>query len=237
MILLMNLALVGFLVVGILFAIYAYTFYTLAEKKLPAFLRSYAYAYFALALAFFIWAFATVQTSLLGTSVIIGDVLMLVGSICLLSVLLHSNRRLKIAGNIIGSILTVVILYIRFAYFPPMATMTGGLIFFNTQLPIALVFVGAFVLVWLPTNIMVARRVTLFLGVGGMSFVYSFIYVVSTISAVLFVGSTTPTMIIGTFVLLGLCFVMLIYSNYILNKMLPSVSEFGSIPEKLNTQK
>ena len=69
---------------------------------------------------------------------------------------------------------------------------------------------------------MAAKKVTANISIEGMTYAYSFIYGVSTIAAILFITFKTIPMVIISFVTLGICFVMLLYSNYVISKLLPA---------------
>lgn len=219
----MNLAFIGFFIAGVVFAVYAYTFYRLAGKKLPIFLRNYAFAYFALALAFLVWAFAAVNNSFLVNSVIVGNILLLLGSIFLLNVLFNNNKNIKILSILLGVILSLVFIWMRVNYYQPMPFMENGVLIFNTPKIISIILSSIFILIWLPTNLVTAKKVTTNMPIQGMSFVYSFIYGVSTIAAIFFIALKTVPMVITAFVTLVICFVMLIYSNYVASKLLPNL--------------
>jgi hypothetical protein len=218
----MNLAFVGFFIAGVVFMVYASSFYSLAGKKLPVFLRSYALAYFCLGLAFLIWAFAAINTGFLNSSVMVGDVLLLLGSIFLLAVLFNQNKNLKIFSVVMGIILAAVFIWLRMTYYLPMPLMSNGILVFNTQKVITVILSLIFILIWLPTNILVGKKVGANIPIEGISFVYSFIYGVSTIAAIFFISFKTVPMVVISFVTLGICFIMLLYSNYVLSKLLPN---------------
>lgn len=218
----MNLAFIGFAVVGVVFAIYASTFYSLAGKRLPVFLRSYSFAYFSLALAFLIWAFASLNNEFLKNSVIIGDSLLLLGSIFLLNVLFNQNKNIKIFSIAVGIVLSLIFVWLRINYYQPMPFIENGILVFNTQTMIAVVLNLIFILIWLPANLVAAKKVTANISIEGMTYAYSFIYGVSTIAAILFITFKTIPMVIISFVTLGICFVMLLYSNYVISRLLPA---------------
>ncbi len=218
----MNLAFIGFFITGAVFAIYAYTFYSLAEKKLPVFLKNYAFAYFALALAFLIWAFAALNNNFLVNSVIIGNILLLLGSIFLLNVLFNNNKNIRILSIVVGIILSLAFIWMRLNYYQPTPFMSDGVLIFNTQKIISIILSSIFVFIWLPANLVAAKKVTANIPIQGMSFAYSFIYGISTIAAIFFIAFKTVPMVITSFVTLGICFAMLIYSNYVASKLLPN---------------
>jgi hypothetical protein len=218
----MNLAFIGFTVVSVVLSIYASTFYSLAGKRLPVFMRSYSLAYFSLALTFLIWAFASLNNEFLKNFVIIGDSLLLLGSILLLNVLFNQNKNIKIFSIVTGVILSLIFIWLRINYYQPMPFIENGILVFNTQTIVAVILNLVFILIWLPANLVAAKKVTANISIEGMTYAYSFIYGVSTIAAILFITFKTIPMVIISFVALGICFVMLLYSNYVINKLLPT---------------
>ena len=215
----MNLAFIGFSIAGVIFAIYAYTFYSLAGTKLPVFLKNYAFAYFALALAFLIWAFAALNNSFLVNSVIIGNILLLMGSIFLLNVLFNNNKNIKIFSVFLGIVLSLIFVWVRINYYQPVPFMEDGVLIFNTQKVISIILSLIFIFIWLPANLVVAKKVTANVSIDGMTYAYSFVYGISTIATILFITFKTIPMVIISFVTLGICFVMLLYSNYVISKL------------------
>lgn len=215
----MNLAFLGFSVAAIVFGAYSYTFYRLTEKKLPPFLKSYALAYFALALAFLTWALASLNNNLLDVSVIIGNVFLLIGSLLLLAVLLNNNPGTRKQALTVGALLALVFLYLRVTYYWPTPFMLDGVMVFNTQKAVALVLGLIFITIWLPASLFVAKQVTAKTEAEDITFVFSLLYSVSTVAAILFMAFKTPALIITTFVILLVCFTMLLYSNYVINKL------------------
>jgi len=218
----MNLAFVGFFITGIVFTIYASTFYHIARKKLHGYLRNYAFSYICLALAFLIWAFASIYPIFLIDSIILGNIFLLLGSIFLLSVLFNSNKYLKCLAVFNGVVLSLGFIYIRVKYFAPTPYIESGVLVFNTQLIIRIILDLLFIFIWLPANLMVAKTITKNIKIDGLNYAYSFIYSVSTVSAALLINFKTVPMIVLSFVVLGISFIMLLYSNYVINKLIPS---------------
>lgn len=218
----MNLAFVGFFIAGIVFAIYASTFYRMTGKKIHAYLKNYAFAYMCLAAAFLVWAVASIQTTFLVNSVIIGNILLLTGSIFLLNILFNKKKYLKYIAVVCGVALSIEFIYVRLGYFAPIPYMESGVLVFNTQKTIQILLDLLFVFIWLPANLSVAKTITANIKIEGLSYIYSFIYSVSTIAAVLLINFRTVPMVVLSFVVLGICFIMLLYSNYVINTLIPT---------------
>lgn len=218
----LSLATIGFTVTGIFFGIYAYTFYLLVIKKLRSSLESFSYAYFSLSLAFLIWGGATFMgdQNILNISVIIGNALLLLGTIFLLNLWFENNKSLR-GITIIGCvILSLVFLWWRISYFYPQPTLLNGILLFNTQLPVAILLGLIFLLIWLPTSIKVGKIISRTLRIDSLSFIYSSIYVMATIAALIFIAARTIPMIVISFVGISLCFVMLLTSNIFIDKLI-----------------
>jgi hypothetical protein len=77
------LATFGFIATGICFAVFAYTFDTLVLEKTKLKLNNFSRAYYALAVALLTWGLAasTNEATVLKQSVIIGDALLLTGTL------------------------------------------------------------------------------------------------------------------------------------------------------------
>lgn len=220
----MNLAFIGFFIAGVIFAVYAYTFQSITEKKFPTYVKNYAFAYYSLAFAFLVWAFASLNTDLLPLSVILGNALLLVGSLYLLTVLFHEHHTVKYAVLAWGLIFSVTFLYARLTYFAPDPFLREGVLVFNTQQPIAIILILLFLLIWLPANLKIAREVTAPMKIEGMPFVYAFLYALSTVAAIFFITFKTVPMVVASFVVLNVCFVMLLFSSYIVHRVVHSRS-------------
>ncbi len=216
----MPLAFIGFTIAGIIFGVYAFTFYSFTKNKLPGYLNGYASTYALLALAFLIWGVISLvgDQNLLQWSVLFGNALLLAATTLLAAVLLKSKNKATILA--IGFLLSAVLVWLRMTYYPPMPSIVNGILVFNTQAPVAIMLGAIFALIWLPANLSVAKLVSSKIPMPEMSFLYSFIYVASTFSAVLFISSDTIPLILLSFTALTLCFAMLLMSNFVLRKYL-----------------
>jgi len=214
------LATVGFFSAGLFFAVYAYTFHALTLKKIPGVLRNFAYAYFSLAAAFMLWGIACFigTQSFLNLSLLIGNGLLLLSTFFLLS-FYFADHKAKNVVRIGCVVLAALFLWWRMTYFPPEPMLVNGILIFNTQQPVAIVLSLIILLVWLPTNIKVARLVTEKIKSEGISFTYSSIYVIATLAALLFIAVKTIPMIIASFSAIVICFIILIASNVVIDKL------------------
>jgi hypothetical protein len=113
----------------------------------------------------------------------------------------------------------VALLYVRITQYPPDPYMHNGILVFNPQTQVALAIGLLFFLVWLPVSLKVARIVTHIIKQDGIYRTYAAIYVVSAISALLFLVSRRLITIIISFAVVGICFVMLIQSNLLIAKL------------------
>lgn len=217
----MPLATIGFIIAGLFFGIYAYTFYSLAGKKVEGSLKSFAYAYFSLALAFLSWGIAAFigDQNFLNLSVISGNVLLLLSTIFLLDIHFSQSKNYRVVGLIGASSLALLFLWWRVIYFPPQPVLSNGILIFNTELPVAIVLGLIILLIWLPTNIKVGRLISQRVKANGISFIYSSIYAMATIAALLFISARTIPVIILSFTAIAICFAMLIASNVVIDKL------------------
>jgi len=217
----MPLATIGFTITGLFFGIYAYTFYALAGKKIKSVLKSFAYAYFSLALAFLSWGIAAFigNQNLLNLSVISGNILLLLSTIFLLNIHLHQNKNYRTVGLVGAFLLALLFLWWRVSYFPPQPILSNGILVFNTDLPVAVILGLIILLIWLPTNIKVAKLISQKVKAEGISFIYSSIYVMATIASLLFIAARTIPVIIISFTGIAICFAMLIASNVVIDKL------------------
>lgn len=213
------LAAAGFSVVGIFFGIFAYTFDSMVARRSHAKLGQFAYAYYSLALAFFVWGAASAVAShdVLQWSVIAGDGLLLLATFFLLDIVIGANyRRLWIAPAVLVS---VALIYLRIKFYFPAPYMTEGVLVFNTQPLVATVLSLVFVLTWLPVNAWVARVVTHKSGLDSLMFSYLVIYSAATVGVVFFLFAHRPIIVVLSFLAIAVCFVMLIASNLLVRSI------------------
>ena len=214
-----GLATLGFTIAGILFLIYAFSFRKAATESLKEKLSVYSFAYVFLGIAFLFWGIVTFIPSQLQNSVIIGDSLLLLGSVCLLSFIFAARQSARWVAIVVGLLASALFVWWRITYFFPAAVLQNGILIFNTQMPVAILLGLIFLAIWLPANLRAARLIGRELNDPAMTSIYLWIYIFSTIMAILFISVKTPTFVVVAFVMLGLCFVLLLYSNLVQKKL------------------
>lgn len=215
------LAVWGFILTGICFAIFAYTFNSLVVNKTNLKLNSFSYAYYCLALALLTWGVASAigGEELLRNSVIIGNGFLLLGTLFMVDLLLSSKNRYWLW---FAELAVIGLLIIRAAYFSPAPYMKDGILIFNTQTIVAIVLAGIFALVWLPVNLRVAKLITHKVGQDSITSMYSAIYVAATIASLIFLAARRTITVVLSFTAIGICFAMLIRSNMLIAKLTES---------------
>lgn len=225
-------ATLGFTIAGILFFVYSISFGKLPKGSLKTNLRVYSSAYLPLALVFLVWGLFTLNTVLLPLAVIIGNALLLIGSIIMMYFLFSERSEiLRIILLIIGLLLSSIFLWWRIKYFFPTPYIINGILLLDTQQLVSIVWSVIFLLIWLPANLKAARIISRDLLKPEMNYIYSFIYIISTISAVLFISAQTPTLAIISFLLLLVSFVMLLYSNFVLKILFLEKGQIIQLPK------
>lgn len=209
------LAIIGFLFSGFCFLAFAYTLRSVVMKKTGLDLNLFALAFYALGLAFLIWAVAasTGQGDFLNLSVIIGESLILTATISLLLQVLGSNRQLWV---VVATAVSAALLYIRVMYFYPSPVITDGVVVFNIPAPVLTLLGGIIVAIWLPACIMVARQITAAIGQPAMAQTYAAVYSTAALAAIFFISARRPFTVILSFTTLTIMFALLISSNLII---------------------
>jgi len=212
------LATLGFIITGLCFGIFAYTFNSLVVHKLKLKVSTFSLAYYALALALVTWGICAAigGNELLKRSVIVGDAFLLIGTLCMLNVWLDKRRKTWLW---LAALVSILLLYARVAYFSPTPALRGGILIFNTQTTVAVVVGLLFTIIWLPINLRVAKQVTQKIGQKDMNTIYSSMYVTATAAVLIFLAARRIVTVVLSFVAIGICFVMLIGSNILLAKI------------------
>jgi hypothetical protein len=212
------LAAFGFITTGICFAVFAYTFYKFVVLKAKLKLEAFSLAYLALAVAFVFWGVAAAfgNVDLLASSVIVGNGLIVLGSIAMLSLLPKQYRNMAVA---MGTLAGALLLYLRDMYYLPEPYMRGGILIFNTQLPVAMLLSAIFLFVWLPINVYVARQVAHAIRQDSIASIYSWIYGAATLCSIVFLSARRVVTVVLSFLAIGVCFVLLIMSNLLVDKL------------------
>jgi hypothetical protein len=212
------LATFGFITTGICFAVFAYTFDTLVIEKTKLRLRSFSRAYYCLAVALLSWGVAasTNENEVLKRSVIIGNALILLGTLSMLNLWLGYKSRQWLWP---AFLVAVALLYIRISHYSPAPYIKDGILIFNTQTPVDVAIGLLFVLVWLPVSLKVAQQVTDAVNQHSITRIYSAVYIVSAVSALIFLSARRAITIVISFTAIGVCFAMLIQSNMLVAKL------------------
>src|SRR5581483_4986502 len=212
------LATFGFTIAGIFFLLFGLTFREQVIKRTKLGLSGFVHAYYSLAVALWVWAVASANGSdeWLKRSVIIGDLFLLVGTLFMLSLWLSKKTKHWLW---LATMVALLLVYIRVKYYYPAPFLRDSLLIFNTQQPVAVVLGLIFTLVWLPTNIKVARLVTDKIKQPTLRSTYSMIYALATASALIFIAAKKTSTVALSFASITVCFAMLIASNWLVAKV------------------
>lgn len=212
------LAVLGFILTGICFGVFAYTFENSVVRKTKLKLTSFSYAYYSLALAMITWGIAAAigGAEVLAASVTIGNAFLLLGTIYMLDIWLGPKNR---AWLWLAVIIAAGLLYARTAQYPPTPFMRDGVLIFDTHIVAAAGLAAIFALIWLPVNLKVAKQVTHKIGQDSIASIYSSIYIAATVSALIFIAARRTITVILSFAAIGVCFAMLVQSNMLIAKM------------------
>lgn len=213
------LATFGFVTTGLLFGVFAYTFNSLVIKSAGLKLKQFAYAYYSLGLALLVWGIASAinDQKLLEQSVIIGNCLILLGTLFMIDVWVKAKNRSLVWG--LGAIVAAALVYFRVQEYSPEPVIQDGVLLFNTQRPVAAVLGLIFLLIWLPVNIKVARLVAQAIKQESLASIYVMIYSVATASALVFMSARRVATVILSFAAIAVSFAMLVGSNVVVKKL------------------
>ncbi|MFI5270845.1 MAG: hypothetical protein ACHQT9_02270 [Candidatus Saccharimonadales bacterium] len=212
------LATVGFIVTGICFFVFAFTFHQIIVDKVHLKVDSFVYAYYALGLAFITWGIAAAinkQVSL-NHSIIIGDALLIIGTLFMFNVLLTKKYRFFIYPAIV---LGAYLLYLRAAIYTPIPYMKGGLLIFNSQFSVALILGILFIGIWLPGSVKVTFAITKKIHQDSIRNMYAYMYCTATFATLIFIAARRVLTVVISFIAMGVCFAMLIGSNLLMGKL------------------
>lgn len=211
----MPLSSVGFLLGAASFTVFAATFYSITKTTAKS-LQSFAFAYLCLAFAFFIWGLASgLSLNLLIPSVIAGNILLLLGSVLLLNIELEFLGENKKWALGLAGVLALLFVWMRITYFPPAPSLQGGILVFNTQTPVAIIFGLIILAIWLPTSIKVGQIIAEAVKVSNLSFIYSAIYTMAAAATIVFIAARTTQTITLSFIIIVISYAMLLVSNII----------------------
>lgn len=209
---------VGFFITGLVIIAYALTSAKILPKLIGSESTSYVSAHIFLGAAFLGWGLSTLLGSegILEMSILVGTFLLFVATVLMSNVIFKKSFHLVLS---IALLIGMAAMVIRSAYFDPTAYISGGLLHFDTHAGLAIVLGILFVTVWLPVNIKIANKMSEIVLFDDLRIIYASIYSLATLSAVLFLGARRDWVIIATFVIMGVCFALLLLSNIFINKV------------------
>ncbi len=207
------LAVFGFVITGVFFAVFSQTF----SKKLTKnnkIMKNYVRAYLALAAAFFGYGIASAfgTQSLLAASVMLGSVLLLVATLLLMDIFFtnHAHKKtILITAGVVG----VALVLVRLFFFYPEPYMREDMLFFNSQRAVSFLLNAVFFTIWLPVNLHISRLVTYSAKVASFASTYAILHATATISAAMFLLAKKPVTLVLSFTALSIAFLLLIISN------------------------
>lgn len=215
-------AILGFTTLAVLIALYAYTsgrlFSSLATKGASSFVA----AFYCLSSAVFIWLIAAVVGNNTGLFVFAADILLLIASGLMLSIVVDFKRDpwlMPLVGLFAALFLTA-----RAYIEPSTAYIDNGLLHFDLS-PVAALIVGSVLLVcWLPAGYVTLKSVMN--TVGNSVF---FLYTSTVLMTCFFIASTKPATIITSFLGIIFMFLFLIIVNAIVMRILQKTTKHTGV--------
>ena len=203
------LATIGFIVGAILFAFYAFSLRSYAASG--GIRYSYIWAYYLMAITFLMWGVAAAngtQGSLF-MAVLAGNACILAGSVLLLDTVVRDRTMVSIAAGV------AVILFVgRLSLLPPAPYMEGGVLVFNTDPVVSAVYALLFAAIWLPASISVGTAVGAQGKVPEFTRLVKWLSGLSLLTAIFLPIARTPDMLVLAFVILAVCYTILIVVNF-----------------------
>lgn len=211
---------IGFLVTGLIFALFALSFSWMLPKAAKEKLAPFSYAYYLLAGAFWLWSIAclTQADEFLRVTTMVGNGLLLAATICL--VYLWAKPKQRPFALAAAAVVSIALLVVRAVWYGPEPQMQDGLLIFNTQTPVAVAIGAIFCLVWFPVNSRVGRLLTVKAGQPGLASIYSLLYGAASLLALIFLFAQRRSVIIVSFVGIGLSYAVLIACNYFFSQLI-----------------
>jgi hypothetical protein len=168
------------------------------------------------------WGVAVLKADqyLLNLSVLVGNGLILFGSLFLLDLQSVTGKKGRIMAIVLLIIFMALFFVLRIIYYPPSPTVENGILLFNTALPVFALLGIVFIGVWLPGCIKMAGMLATTLQDKRLTFLFGSVYAMTIVAALIFMAARTIPVVVASFVGIVLCFVMLIASNIIVGKML-----------------
>lgn len=219
------LGVVGFIAGSIVVGSFAYSAQRAYATTVPSRkLRLFTAAFGALAAAMLIWSFAAAAHNPLSIQelVLASDCLLLFATGCMLLLLLnHTSISLLVLLAFAGSLL----IGLRAFAYPPTALVRNGLLYFNLDSPLKVIFVGAFALIWLPAVMTVAGYAGREKSFPGLQNALTLAFAALIVVTGLFVATRRSSVIIGLFILIPLLFLAMTAINFIVLKLHQSQEE------------
>jgi len=216
-----TLASVAFISAGLLLAVYAELFRRVVVRKLKQPPRAFGYGYLCLAAALLVWGIAAVlgNQHWLEGSVMVGNALLLIGSVCMLQVVFRGNQRTSTIAVGAGSLGAIAFLVWRVMFYPPSPELVGGILLFHTATPVAVVLGLVLLLIWLPASLRVAQILTAMPGLRPLRSMYYSVYTMATVAALLFLSAKSPLVVALAFAGIFLSFLMLSGTTMMVDKL------------------
>lgn len=210
------LAILGFLTVASVLAVFAYSFNRLVGRIDPD-LRLFGAAFGLVGAAFLFWGLVSLSgvESALPASVLLGEGLLVAATICMVN--LHVPARHRSLTTIILAAGGLMLLALRITHYHPVPYMADGLLHFNIQHPVAIALSLLVIFGWLPACLRVARTVTYIHGLDRYRALYALLYVATAVSALLFIEAQRPSIIIASFSAFGAAILLLLLSNLLIH--------------------
>lgn len=211
------LGIIGFLALGILAILYAYTF-SINFKLVPVReKRLFASAFGLLGMCAFIWMGTFfVNESFVNELVYLTDVLLVIATGCMLAIFVDISRPIIFT---LVTTLGATLLALRAYAVPSEAYISNGILNFNLPREVAFGFGLLFLIIWLPANIkiveMALRNSTLRIYKNSVHV----LFISNVLMACLFLSAQREIMIIITFVSITVLFLLLSISNILIGKI------------------
>ena len=178
---------------------------------------NYFSAYLLLALAFFGYSLGALvgNDASLEYAILIGNFLIFLGSGFLVGELLKSPAVVTLPAS---ALFATVFCGIRALWFYPEPEIVDGILFFNTQPLMGILFAGLFATVWLPANLQFAQNISKAVNLEDIYVIYAALFTFATTSAVFFLAANTSLLVAISFATISASFAALATVNMVTRK-------------------
>lgn len=217
---------IGFSVLAVVVATYAYTSNRHYVKTVPMrFLKPFVMGFTLLAASAAMWA-ATflVNIDLVQVLIFISNGLLLAATGCMLGVLFDVTRPWLFLTL---TLLVSGVLATRAFLLPSSAYIADGLLFFNLTQTVSTIIGLIFLVIWLPAIIKIITLVTHGPGLSTYRAPVLFLFMATVLMTSFFLSAQRPIMIIVTFASIVLLFTMLLLVNVLFARIEPPVKKNG----------